>query len=66
MNGFCVVSVTQSVFFMLLTDRKIVAEYEKTVAQMIGELVPPGGSMLYICLSFFRPLLDLEFVLLQF
>lgn len=23
--------------------RKIVAEYEKTVAQMIGELVPPSG-----------------------
>lgn len=27
--------------------RKIVAEYEKTVAQMIGELVPPSGHCLY-------------------
>lgn len=26
--------------------RKIVAEYEKTVAQMIGELVPPSGHRL--------------------
>lgn len=27
--------------------RKIVAEYEKTVAQMIGELVPPSGHYLH-------------------
>lgn len=26
--------------------RKIVAEYEKTVAQMIGELAPPSGCCL--------------------
>lgn len=27
--------------------RKIVAEYEKTVAQMIGELLPPSGHCLH-------------------
>lgn len=35
-------------FFIPLADRKIVAEYERTVAQMIGELAPPAGSMLYV------------------
>ena len=24
------------------------AEYEKTVAQMIGKLLPPGGGILYM------------------
>lgn len=41
-------------FFIPLADRKIVAEYERTVAQMIGELAPPAGSMLYVCRYFNR------------
>lgn len=32
-------------FFCL--DRTIVAEYEKTVAQMIGKLLPPSGGKVY-------------------
>lgn len=31
--------------------RKIVAEYEKTVAQMIGELVPPSGHRVGDCID---------------
>lgn len=33
-----------------LFDRKIVAEYEKTVAQMIGKLLPPAGGYFFILL----------------
>lgn len=46
--------------------RKIVAEYEKTVAQMIGELVPPSGHCLRWRLELLKISTDFDITLLRY